>query len=428
MQNRAAFFAVMAGVSIVMTGLWSTRGSSQTPEVDRHGWAGAELLSKTDVRKTVPVFSLDDPDCVVRDNHGANVRLWKSLRELHQGNDPEFPPQAIGDCTAQGAAYAVCVLQAVQIVERCEIADWKRAHVPYIYGAARKLVGNGQLRGQDGGLGVWAAEAVRRHGVLPEGPKTPKYSATIARQWGNSGPPKWAIELGERNLVKTIARVESADAVREAICNGYPVTVASNWGTQRYRQVDGRIVAAGDAEWSHQMCLDGYDGSGSQPWYHVRNSWGPDAHPRPIDDSPAGGFWISTRDVERMVSAGDSYAFSAFDGFPLQVLGRVCDERRKVEIAVLGSGHRGPGPVCVERAGGAGDRAAGSDRPRTGRSGIPGDRRRARHDGAGSLDGGSTRLGTVSSCDRLDNTKLPRLRSLEGRSSRGAAERGRLAA
>lgn len=326
-----------------------------TPEAARYGWAGPELLATSTIRDQVPVFSLEsreiesDAECVIRanapDNATKNVQLWKAVRALNDNADPKIEPQAIGDCTAQGAAYAVCVLSAVQIVEQLQPATWRRVHVPFIYGTARTLVGKGRLRGEDGGLGVWAAEAVRRHGVLSaEAAKAPAYSAAIARQWGDDGPPAWALDLGSTTIVRTIARVDSANAVRDAICNGYPVTVASRWGTRGYRQLDGRIVALGNGSWSHQMCIDGYDGTASQPLYHVRNSWGSDAHPKPIDGSPAGGFWVDAVAVNKMVAAGDSYAFSSFSGFPLQILGVVCDDR-STRVAVLDAGVPGDGSL-----------------------------------------------------------------------------------
>ena len=68
----------------------------------------------------------------------------------------------------------------------------------------------------------------------------------------------------------------------------------------------------------HQMCVDAYDGSSPSGarYFHVQNSWGPNAHPKPIDGSPPGGFWVTEAEIEYITAQGDSWAFSDFEGFP----------------------------------------------------------------------------------------------------------------
>ena len=410
--SRVLGTVMLLGAAIAAM-LIASAPNTATPAASRHGWAGTELLEETPIRGELPIFQLTPGQCEVeRDNATANVQLWKALRILNDGRDPEFEPQQVGDCTAQGAAYAVCVLQAVQIVEKCQPSTWRAAFPPYIYATSRHLVGRDRLKGRDGGLGVWAAEAVRRHGVLSaDAAKAPKYSAAIARRWGDEGPPKWAIEAGMRHLVRTIGRVESAIAVRDAICSGYPVTVASYWGTKNYREIDGRIVALGDDRWAHQMCVDGYDGTGIEPWFHIRNSWGRRAHPAPIDHSPAGGFWVSSADVDRMVAAGDSYAFSCFDGFPIQLLGGVCDARSE-RVAVLGDGLRRDGDRYPVRHAPLGDRRGEDARPNRSRDAEYRRRYAVERHRSGRF---------FARRDRLDAPRLPAVRAVQNRSSGRAA-------
>jgi hypothetical protein len=164
---------------------------------------------------------------------------------------------------------------------------------------------------------------VQTYGVLDaqyEG--VPEYSGRVAKTWGRRGPPEEFIEHAKQFCVKTVAPVRSAAEVRDAVCNGYPVTIASNWGGRMQpRVVDGRLVNERSGTWNHQMCIIGYDGeTGSEPYYYVLNSWGAAAHGTPPDDAPPGGFWIRTKDVEYIVKQGDSFAFSDFDGFPAQEL------------------------------------------------------------------------------------------------------------
>jgi glutaredoxin len=65
------------------------------------------------------------------------------------------------------------------------------------------------------------------------------------------------------------------------------------------------------------MCVLGYDGTANsgKKYFYVLNSWGPDAHPKPLQGEPPGGFWVTWEDLDRIVKQGDSWAFSSFDGF-----------------------------------------------------------------------------------------------------------------
>ena len=65
------------------------------------------------------------------------------------------------------------------------------------------------------------------------------------------------------------------------------------------------------------MCFIGCeDRPGRDKGCYCLNSWGVDAHPKPLNDEPPGGFWVDWQSVQRMVAQGDSWAYSDFDGFP----------------------------------------------------------------------------------------------------------------
>jgi hypothetical protein len=150
-------------------------------------------------------------------------------------------------------------------------------------------------------------------------PGVPPYTGALARLWGkNPGPPSKYVDIAKQFLVRSAAKVTTADEVRDAICNGFTVTIASNWGgTMRPPTVDGRLVNKRSTSWAHQMCVIAYDGkTGREPYFYILNSWGEDAHGRPPDDSPPGGFWVRKTDMEYIVRQGDSFAISNFEGFP----------------------------------------------------------------------------------------------------------------
>lgn len=333
---RVRFFvAVTLTGGLAATCAWNCSGRSLvTPPGARDGWAGPDAVAAaSELVAAMPPFALRDADgrAVVQDNRAANVRLWHFEKSANKGQFLANIPQEVGDCVSWGAANAVDLAQCVQIVRDGRDEELHRAFPPYIYGVSRVLVGKGRLRG-DGSVGAWAAEAVREHGVLRgDLPGCPAYSGRLAREWGKDGPPSQFVREAEKFCVRTVSPIRTADEARDAICNGYPVTIASDFGSKTMKPQDGRIVARRDDHWSHQMCLDGYDGSGSRVYFHVRNSWGPNAHPQPIDDSPPGGFWITEDDCRYIVRQGDSFAFSEFDGFPAQPLDlRVLGARRPV--------------------------------------------------------------------------------------------------
>jgi hypothetical protein len=61
---------------------------------------------------------------------------------------------------------------------------------------------------------------------------------------------------------------------------------------------------------------------GKRPGAFIQNSWGPSAHTGPLGagDPPTGGFWADAEAVEKMLKAGDSWAFSSVVGFPARVI------------------------------------------------------------------------------------------------------------
>lgn len=66
------------------------------------------------------------------------------------------------------------------------------------------------------------------------------------------------------------------------------------------------------------MCLDGYHTEGGEEFGHIVNSWGPSAHTGPVGWGNPGteGFWAKSSVVNRMLSQGDSWAFSSVKGWP----------------------------------------------------------------------------------------------------------------
>jgi len=319
-QWSGAVLMFIGCVGLGVSGSLMLPGSHAIPSVpiSQLGLAVDHAAQSQAVAASLPPFRLIG-DAAAEDNSKKNVRLWDAVLQLRGEHLPNVP-QAIGDCVSWGAANAVNYLQAVQII-RGPPAEFHPAYPPWIYGAGRVWVGKSHgshFRG-DGLVGAYAAEALQNYGCLrADHPKCPPYDGATARQWGASGPPEWAKEVAKANLVQSIAQVKSAKEAMDSIAGAHcPVTIASSWwGTTDIPVVNGRRVARRTTSWAHQQCLIAYDGSGPEPMFYCLNSWGPNAHPAPLQGEPPGGYWIRWRDVDRICSEGDSWAISSFEGFP----------------------------------------------------------------------------------------------------------------
>ena len=256
-----------------------------------------------------------------RDHARDTVLLWNAVRKANGGVDLANIRQQIGDCVSWGWSRAISYLDAVRLARNG--GEFRRAYPPYIYGISRVQIGGGRLSG-DGSLGAWAAAGVQRYGVVAEGTEgVPAYSGSVAREWGRNGPPTELIRRAKHSLVGSAALVKTAGEMRDAICNGYTVPICSGFGTKTIVVRDGRRVAKWDDSWAHCMVLTAYDGGTSAPngpYFYCENSWGPGAHPEPLNGEPRGGFWIHWDDVQRIAGQGDSYAVSQFAGFPAREL------------------------------------------------------------------------------------------------------------
>ena len=280
------------------------------------GWLGRDLaLAQFDVLGGTH-FKLN---VVGKSYAGKRMMLYEIVRKVY-GKDPENVPQETGDCTSWGAKHAVEDCQAADILLKGEAEKFSLLFAPYFYGCSRVLIGGGRMWG-DGSTGIWTAKAANKYGALVEDlPGVPKYSGSVAKDWGRSGPPQEFLSIGKLHLVKTIAKINSwADAV-EAICNGCAVTLASNQGFEMQASSDGFHHPRGT--WNHQMELCGVNDGASQGSYGIiKNSWGPDAmgHLKDFDtgeDIPAGCLRVRAEVIDSMIKQDDSWAFSAWEGFP----------------------------------------------------------------------------------------------------------------
>lgn len=227
--------------------------------------------------------------------------------------------QTTGDCVSHGTRNACDVSRAVEIDVHHEREDWiARGATEAIYGA----------RGH-GGQGMScarAAEFVSKHGGLLVRKNYPgivdlsKYNGNLGAGWGGRGLPDPVIDLANDHQIKTVSLIRTVEEARDALANGYGIAVCSSYGFSGTRDKKGFARVSGS--WAHCMAWIACDDTRDEPSFLVQNSWGKwndGGHPEwgPIPD---GSFLIHADAAQGMLSQNGSYAFSNFDGFPVQKL------------------------------------------------------------------------------------------------------------
>jgi hypothetical protein len=147
-----------------------------------------------------------------------------------------------------------------------------------------------------------------------------KYNGNLGAGWGARGLPDPVIDAANDHQIKTVSLVRTIEEARDALANGYGLSVCSNYGFSNKRDKKG--VANVSGNWAHAMAWIACDDTGSEPLFLVQNSWGKwndGGHPD-WGSIPDGSFLIRAEVAAGMLAANGSYAFSNFDGFPLQKL------------------------------------------------------------------------------------------------------------
>ena len=143
---------------------------------------------------------------------GKCVLLYDFIKKASGGKFP-LRKQTIGDCVAQGAAYAVDAVKSVDIVVNKEFEEWvAETATEDIYAGSRVIIGGGRLRG-DGAVGAWAARYTNEYGAIARGKygnvDLTTYSGSKARSWGRSGAgvPKSLMPKIKQHPILTVSKV-----------------------------------------------------------------------------------------------------------------------------------------------------------------------------------------------------------------------------
>ena len=242
---------------------------------------------------------------------------YKSVLKFDKTTSTER--QTTGDCVSHATRNACDISRAVEIDLHNEKESWiARGATEGIYGA-RGWAGQGMSCSR-------AAEFVSKIGgiLVRKDYKgvvdLTKYNGNLGAGWGGRGLPDKVIDLANDHQIKTVSLVRTIEEARDALANGYGLSVCSNYGFSSTRDKKGFARTSGN--WAHAMAWIACDDTNGDLSFLVQNSWGKwndGGHPQwgPIPD---GSFLIHSDVAAGMLAQNGAYAFSNFDGFPVQKL------------------------------------------------------------------------------------------------------------
>lgn len=280
----------------------------------RKGFTGA-LCDNEDVKKLLGELPMPSFGAAAYDLHGSGEGKLSSPFKCLLEFDPKFGPsekQTTGDCVSHSTRNAVDITRAVEI-KNGEREDFMAR------GATEGIYQSRGHRGQ-GMTCSGAARYVHQSGGL-----------LVRKDYGDVNLSKYNSSLGanhkiptdvykteaQKHQVKTISNIRTIEEARDAIANGYALSVCSGYGFSSRRDSNG--IAKRSGGWSHAMAWVACDDTGKrlkETLFLVQNSWGKwNSGPR-VNDQPEGSFWIREKDARGMLSGGGAWVFSDVEGFP----------------------------------------------------------------------------------------------------------------
>lgn len=290
------------------------------------GWVPESAMDKPqqvihhDILDQMPAFKIQ-----------GNYKADKERYPLWSARKHTYIKQLSGSCVGAGGGNMLMTLLGVEQLNG-DPDEWNLFWWPYTYGESREIAG---MRGKgEGSFGSAWAKAVTTEGTVRASEKgLPKFrdregwlelTQSIEMEWsaGDAIKPNWN-EIGRQHPVKTMSPVKTTDDAAAALVNGYPLTIASMFGTRtiRAKGTPKVNIAEYDDQWPHQQSIDEvWFHPELGPLFHVLNQWGPNAHPAPVSGEPAGGYYVEEKTLTRVLREQytECYAGSQYEGYPAQ--------------------------------------------------------------------------------------------------------------
>lgn len=286
-------------------------------------WCDPEDTDKLLGELPHPLFGVAASD-LYSTGEGKSVLLHKSIMDF----DPTFGAherQTTGDCVSHATRNAVDITRCHEIIGGGQAESFEAR------GATEAIYGSRGHGGQGMSCTVAARFVHKQGGILLRKDygfaDLSRYNSRTGQNWGRSGVPKDVLNEGKKHQVKTISMVKSVSEARDAIANGYALSVCSNYGFSSKRDKHG--IARKSGSWNHAMSWISMDDSReihNETLFLIQNSWGVfNSGPKRLDQ-PDGSFWVRERDAAGMLNQNGAWAFSDVDGFPPRKVNWTMDE------------------------------------------------------------------------------------------------------
>ncbi len=285
-------------------------------------WCDPEDTDKLLGELPHPLFGVAASD-LSGTGEGKVALLHKSVAKF----DPTFGAherQTTGDCVSHATRNAVDVTRCHEIVGGQREEFVARGATEAIYGSR----GHG---GQGMSCSVAARFVHQNGGILVRKDydfvDLSVYNSKTGTRWGSRGVPQDVKTEAKKHQVKTVSIINTVEQARDAIANGYALSVCSNYGFSSKRDKNG--IARRSGSWNHAMSWVSMDDSREiydETLFLIQNSWGAfNGGPKRFDQ-PDGSFWIREKDARGMLSQNGSWVFSDVDGFPPRKVDWTLDE------------------------------------------------------------------------------------------------------
>mgnify|MGYP001198754627 FL=1 len=286
-------------------------------------WCDPEDTDKLLGELPHPLFGLAASD-LYSTGEGKVALLYKSVQKF----DPTFGAherQTTGDCVSHATRNAVDITRSHEIIGGGQAESFEAR------GATEAIYGSRGHGGQGMSCSVAARFVHQNGGILLRKDygfiDLSTYNSRTGTNWGRSGVPKEVKAEGKKHQVKTLSLVKSVDEARDAIANGYALSVCSNYGFSSKRDKNG--IARKSGSWNHAMSWISVDDSREiydETLFLIQNSWGAfNGGPKRFEQ-PDGSFWVRERDAAGMLNQNGAWAFSDVDGFPPRKVDWTIDE------------------------------------------------------------------------------------------------------
>jgi hypothetical protein len=297
-------------------------GAFRDPDADEEFLSGLQYKTFGDAASANPGLS--------GSGEGKTALLYRyviALSKQHGLPLPYVVAQKRGDCVSFSTRNASDALRATEIALKGEPEAW-------INETATETIYWYRGHSGEGASCSRLAEWLTKSGGMMIRQKYPdlrldltSYDPSLGVD-GTRGPPANVRAIASEHPVKYATLITSVEQARDALANGYPMSVCSGFSFSDKRSKDG-IAARTPGGWAHAMAWLAVDDSPEAralggPLFYVQNSWGlrwnSGGWPTRYGENPGGGFWIVAKDAAGMIASGGSYAFSDAHGFKPKTL------------------------------------------------------------------------------------------------------------